>query len=63
MIRTFFIIFLIFIVHVIFAYPLMYGSRGKGNLNCECGYFKNDFDVNFRFSVKAPLEATLLGTP
>lgn len=45
MIRTFFTIFYVFIL--IMDYPLMYCSRGKENLNCECGYFKNDFDVTF----------------
>ena len=62
MIRTFFNIFLI-ILHVILVYPLMYGSRGEGNLNCECGYFKNDFDVNFRSLVEAPFEAALSVCP
>ena len=35
------------LIHV----PFLYCRRGGGNLNCECGYFKNDFDVIYQIFV------------
>ena len=47
----------IFVVLIsILSYPPIYCRIGVGNLNCECGYFKNDFDVLKKLMIKTVMK-------